>query len=452
MRLEENAIFAERYKLMECKGKGGSSEVWLARDESVMMFVALKIYSEDARIEQDMIDFFRNEFKLVYGLNHENVLPPTSFDIYESMPYLVMKFCKNGSSLSLKNKMTEADAWKFLHDVASGLDYLWDHSIIHKDIKPDNVLIDDNGSFLISDFGISSSIRSTIKKSESELNNDFLTAPYASPERYQRVSLPAGDIWSMGASVYELLTGYFPFGGNGGQIQDKNTKIPKLDGQWSSKLKRMIRKCLAYKPSDRPNAAAIKIIAEKYMKKCPKPFNFSAFALRFIVIALVLAPCLLFFIRNKEPQNPPEPLPADTIKIQQDEQVENNDTVSRASTDTPINESVEKPAEKPVVKPQKSADEYLAEGNSFFNRGQYKEAIDCYKRYLELSGNNNPSIRQRIKTAETSIPIREKADLLYNEGKYAEAKAEYMKIFNSADTFLKERLRACDEQIKRQNE
>ncbi|MDR1895239.1 MAG: protein kinase [Prevotellaceae bacterium] len=261
MQLQENTLFHSRYRLIRLLGRGGFSEVWLAEDSRTGIKVALKVYAPGTGLDDDGIQLFSHEFSLVFNFNHGNLLRPSHFDVCERRPYLIMPFCERGSAAKLTGNISEAEAWKFLHDVAAGLAYLHEQEpdpVIHQDIKPDNVLIDGGGHYLITDFGISSKARSTLRKSVGKQTSGG-TIAYMSPERFGRDNMPvkASDVWALGATVFELLTGDTPFGNHGGLIQKGGAEIPAVSGNWSDDLKTLVEKCLALNAWDRPMAKQI---------------------------------------------------------------------------------------------------------------------------------------------------------------------------------------------------
>ena len=161
-------------------------------------------------------------------------------------------------------KMTEQDAWRLLRDVASGLAWLHNMTppVIHQDIKPDNVMIGENGDFMITDFGVSTHLKSTLRKSMSSAFSSAGTIAYMAPERFSKDNTPimANDIYSLGATVYEMLTGDTPFGDDGGLLQMKGAEVPELKGDYSPQLKEVIARCLSTNPWERPTAEQL----EKY--------------------------------------------------------------------------------------------------------------------------------------------------------------------------------------------
>ena len=271
MELKEKRIFDKRYRLTRILGSGGFSEVWLAEDMKVSnQRKALKVYAPGKGLDADGVQLFSKEFELVFDLNHANLLRPAHFDVCDRSPYLVLPYCEQGSAAKLVGKISEEEAWRFLHDVAMGLAYLHEQEppIIHQDIKPDNVLIDNRGNYLITDFGISAKARSTLRKSMGNVKSGG-TIAYMAPERFGKDNTPikASDIWSLGATLFELLTGDAPFGEHGGVLQKSGADVPDLTGNWSPELKEIVTLCLLKETWDRPTALQLVESTEKYLKE-----------------------------------------------------------------------------------------------------------------------------------------------------------------------------------------
>ena len=256
--MEQNKLFHERYFLSKLLGRGNFSEVWLARDTLTDIEVALKIYAPATGLDDAGLNVFAREFSLVVNANHKNLLKPLYYDSFERKPYLVLPFCRQGSIQRLIGKFTEEDAWRLLRDVASGLAWLhgMNPPVIHQDIKPDNVMVGDNGNFMITDFGVSTHLRSSLRKSMSSAFSSAGTIAYMAPERFSKDNTPimANDIYSLGSTAYEMLTGDTPFGDDGGLVHKKGAELPELEGNYSEQLKKTIMKCLALNPWERPTA------------------------------------------------------------------------------------------------------------------------------------------------------------------------------------------------------
>lgn len=236
-------LIGGRYQLKRQLGIGAFGDTWLAYDEISGIDVAIKIIDSI----HNMDDFFKSEYQNSYVLDHPNILHALNYGKGDNISFLVMKFCVGGSVSRLVGKMNEAQIWRFISDVAGGLTYLHSKGYIHSDIKPDNILIDDSGEFRITDFGC-------LAKAN---NNNRLcgTEIYMAPERYERNALPfwANDIWSLGATLFELLTGDLPFE-QGGILQRYGMDIPNIDIDCSDKLKITIIECLSKDPNGRPTA------------------------------------------------------------------------------------------------------------------------------------------------------------------------------------------------------
>lgn len=261
--LNEGLVFADRYKFIKQLGRGGFAEVWLAEDTMTGIQVAVKVYAPGAGLDDNGIKIFTQEFSIVFDMNHTNLLRPTHFDTWERMPYLIMPLIKNGSAFKYiadGQTIPENECWKMLHDVASGLAYLHEKipPLIHQDIKPDNILIDDEGRYLITDFGISARVRSTIRGGKAQEQSGG-TLAYMGPERFSSNPKPimASDVWSLGAMMYELMTGTPPFGNHGGVLQKNGADIPIIEEDYSQELKDIIYACLSKETWDRPSAKKI---------------------------------------------------------------------------------------------------------------------------------------------------------------------------------------------------
>lgn len=261
----EGMLFDGRYLLKERKGRGTFGEVWRAIDTEVNVELAVKIY---VAMDAKGLDEFRKEFQLSCNLINSNLLHINRMEVcqQDSCPYLVMPYCPR-SAASMVGQLSENEIWHFVLDVANGLAYLHEQvpPIIHQDIKPDNVLQTKTGEFVITDFGISKQLRGTMRSATGDSRGAIA---YMGPERFTRdyKTIKASDIWSLGASVYEMATGNLPFEGKGGVLMDAGAEIPDLPASFSSELNALLRSCMSKDPWDRPSATVIHDIAEDHIK------------------------------------------------------------------------------------------------------------------------------------------------------------------------------------------
>jgi hypothetical protein len=271
MQLTTDQIFAGRYRLLSKIGVGGFSEVWKVADEMAEdRVMVLKVYAPERGLDEFGIKQFRREYAITHGLNHRNLLKANHFDIAGGSPYLVMPFCEGGSlygKLQENGTLTEKQVAEMLVQVADGLEYLHRKDIVHQDIKPDNILIDGDGNYLLTDFGISSKLRSTLQKSTTTAKS--MTVAYAPPEKFNANSTigAEGDIFSLGVLMFEALTDNLPWNGMGGAYVRPDSELPALPASFSPGLSQLIQRCVQFDASKRPAAQELKQLAREFLAK-----------------------------------------------------------------------------------------------------------------------------------------------------------------------------------------
>ena len=257
-------LFDDRFEKLQLLGEGTFGEVWKVRDTYTNVVEALKIYTKAANLGLGDEGIFTHEFKLLAGIQHPNLLVPSHYSKsrQEGFPYIHLKFCDSGNITKIVGEFDEKRTWQLLHDIAGALAFLYNQKppIIHQDIKPENILLDD-GKFMLSDFGVSTSV-STLDAQTDNIEEELRSAgtiAYMAPERFSLKSRPimANDIWSLGATMFEMLTGTLPFGNDGGLRQSSDTPLPQFNGDFSDELKQTIYDCLNYKTKARPKASEL---------------------------------------------------------------------------------------------------------------------------------------------------------------------------------------------------
>lgn len=258
--MEQNEIFHKRFRLKKLIGRGAFAEVWLAVDNYSNIEVALKIFVPKQDIGDYGARLLASEFAVVANLSHENLLRPIYYDNCDGKPYLVLPYCEKGNCVKLIGHISEEEAWKLLHDVASGLAYLHSQKpkpIIHQDVKPDNILIGPYGQYMLSDFGVSDQTLLSAKMGDDDQSAmEAGISSYKGPEYYSKdkLSLKASDIYSLGATLFELLTGDVPFGELGGLMQVHGYDVPNIPSHFSERLNYVVKSCLDKDTWQRPTA------------------------------------------------------------------------------------------------------------------------------------------------------------------------------------------------------
>ncbi|MBO7476826.1 MAG: SUMF1/EgtB/PvdO family nonheme iron enzyme [Salinivirgaceae bacterium] len=254
-----NTIIDNRYELKKTIGRGSFGEVWLATDIFLEQDVALKFY---VAMDNRGCCEFREEYRKVFRLHHDNLLTPSYYAEWNGQPYLVMEYCTDSAS-HLIGKADEPTIWQFIADVSAGLAYMHgsNPTLVHQDIKPANVLRKTDGHFAITDFGISVSLRSTmLRQSGREASSSVGgSIPYMGPELFgaKPVSIMASDVWALGVTIYEIATGELPFLGQGGVMLKAGAELPDLGDKWSVQLNNLLKMCLSLNTWDRPTANKI---------------------------------------------------------------------------------------------------------------------------------------------------------------------------------------------------
>lgn len=358
--IDEKGLFDGRYKLLHLlSSEGGTADIWLAEDRNttIKIFddekgeavevpssgirVAIKIYRPKNLLDIEGEQFFIKEFQTAFDCHHENLLTPTGYGVVNGMPYLVIPFCKKGSTEKLIGKLTQKDdIWKFLYDVASGLNYLHTSNppIIHQDIKPENILIDKKNNYCITDFGISVKTSSLINLYYED--ESYGTIMYMPPERFEAdyTPIPESDIWSLGATVYQLITGNAPFGSGGGDKQRKGSRIPRIKINIPKGIKKLLYACLNANPQKRPTAEYISEIARR------KGNNRKWLLVLISMLAVIVIVSLLLVWRG---MTQPSPESMDYYKILCNkgdsviETVKSNEIQEGLITDTTISEKLQ---------------------------------------------------------------------------------------------------------------
>ena len=201
------------YQLIRLLGEGGFAEVYLGEHIHLGTQAAIKLLH--TQLISDDVDKFRTEARTIARLLHPNIVRVLEFGIEDKTPYLVMDYAPKGTLRQLHPKgqiLPLPTVISYVKQIAEALQCAHDEKLVHRDVKPENMLVGRRGEILLSDFGIALVAQSSRYQSTQDMTG---TIAYMSPEQIQGKPRPASDQYSLGVVVYELLSGQLPFQGPG---------------------------------------------------------------------------------------------------------------------------------------------------------------------------------------------------------------------------------------------
>src|ERR671925_2020203 len=208
-----NTLFDGRYRIVRKLGSGGMANVYLAEDEELGRRVAIKVLNERHANDDSFIERFRREAKNAAGLSHPNIVSIYDRGEAEGTYYIAMEYL---SGRSLKELIVSRGptpikiAIEYTRQMLAAVGFAHRHGIVHRDIKPHNVVVDADGRLKVTDFGIARSGSSQM----TEVGSIIGTAQYLSPEQARGAPVDQrSDVYSIGIVLYEMLTGSVPFTG-----------------------------------------------------------------------------------------------------------------------------------------------------------------------------------------------------------------------------------------------
>jgi serine/threonine protein kinase len=199
-----------RYEIDDELGEGGMASVYLATDPYMNRKVAIKVLPYLSTTDERLKRYFQREAEFIAALEHPSIVPVFDFGYHGSQPYIVMRHMAGGDmGERLKAGLKLTEVAKIIERVADGLDAAHAKDIIHRDVKPTNILFDAEGKGYLSDFGLAKSVEPDANKSRAY----FVGTPaYMSPEQVRSHELDArSDIYALGVVVFQAVTGKVPF-------------------------------------------------------------------------------------------------------------------------------------------------------------------------------------------------------------------------------------------------
>ena len=209
-------MFNNRYQIIEKLGAGGTAIVYRGQDMLLNRMVTIKILREEFASNQDLVRRFRHEAQAIASLSHPNIVSVYDVGFEENMHYIVMEFVEGESLkeyIKRKGALKLAEACNIITQILAGVQHAHEHGIIHRDIKPHNILLGRDGRAKVTDFGIAVGM-SEVTLTYNTTSRIMGSVHYISPEQVQGMTVTEkSDIYSVGAVFYEMLTGRVPFVG-----------------------------------------------------------------------------------------------------------------------------------------------------------------------------------------------------------------------------------------------
>ena len=259
MKPEAGQIYGNRYRLVDRIAIGGMGEVWRAHDEVILRDVAIKILKPEFMGDPGFLERFRVEARHAARVDHEGIADVYDYGEGSGSAYLVMELVSGDSLARIIEKrirLTSVEVLSIMEQTARALHAAHEDGLVHRDVKPGNLLITPGGKVKITDFGIA---RVADQVALTATGQVMGTVQYLAPEQATgKQATPSTDIYSLGIVAYEALTGRRPFTGESQMViamAQINDKPPAMGQDIDQRVQDLVLACFAKKPNQRPGSA-----------------------------------------------------------------------------------------------------------------------------------------------------------------------------------------------------
>ena len=256
--INKGYLLGDRYRIVDTLGEGGMANVYLADDIILKRQVAVKIIRLDLQKDSQVTARFEREALATSELSHPNIVSVFDVGSDHGLPYMVMEYVKGPDLKEYIQDNTPIPlpkVIKIMDQILSAMSLAHKHGVIHRDLKPQNILMDENGNIKIADFGIAVALNQT---TITQTNSVLGSVHYMSPEQTRGgMVTKQSDIYSLGIILYELLTGQVPFNGETPVVialkhaEDEIPSLRKQNKDIPQALENVVLKATAKDPRDR---------------------------------------------------------------------------------------------------------------------------------------------------------------------------------------------------------
>lgn len=261
MTASDRPVFHDRYEIQQRIGRGGMADVFVARDRQLARPVAIKVLFPEFATDPNFVERFRREAQSAANLNHPNIVGVYDWGRETNTYFIAMEYVHGrtlADILRTNGKLDARQAAEIASEVAAALGFAHRNGVVHRDVKPANILIANDGRVKVADFGIARALNSSVEQNLTQAGAVMGTATYFSPEQAQGAQPdPRSDLYSLGIVLYEMVGGRPPFSGENPvaiaykQVHDTPQPLNQLAPDVPRPFEAIVAKLLAKNPAVR---------------------------------------------------------------------------------------------------------------------------------------------------------------------------------------------------------